>query len=63
MKDKIKKFNLDDCMFSGPLEINKDGFVDLDKITLLDKKEDYLIHIEYLPKHKKYVFSVYNKKK
>jgi len=63
MKNKIKKFNLDDCIFSGPLAINKDGFVDLDNITLLDKKEDYLVHIEYLPQHRKYVFTVYREKK
>jgi hypothetical protein len=63
MGNKVKKFNLDDCIFSGPLTINKNGFLDLDNIPLLDKKGDYLIHIEYLSQYNKYVCTVYREKK
>jgi hypothetical protein len=62
MKDELKKFNLEDFIASGPLAINEGGCVDLGNITLLDKKQDYLIHIEYLPEQRRYVFSVYEKK-
>ncbi|MCX6750493.1 MAG: hypothetical protein NTZ83_03475 [Candidatus Pacearchaeota archaeon] len=56
MKDKVKEFNLEDSIASGPLAINEGGGVDLSNITLLDKKQDCLIHIEYLPKQRIYVF-------
>lgn len=64
MKDKLlKKFNLEDSVAGGPLTMGNGSFVDLSNIPLLDKGEDYLIHIESLPQHRRYVYSVYEKKK
>jgi hypothetical protein len=63
MKRKLKKFNLEDYFAAGPLRTNINNYLDLDNISLLDNKGDYLIHIEYYPKEKKYVFTAYREKR
>jgi hypothetical protein len=59
----LKKFNLNESIAGGHLRVTLNNFLELDNITLMDNKGDYLIHIEYYSKENKYIFSAYREKK